>query len=142
MLQPEYILGLVDGEGSFTVYVKNPDERKNVKRRVRAEPKFYLKLIEKDKMILSELKDFFGCGNVYYQKDTRKNHHDCYRYEVANRDDLRRVILPFFRKHPLRFPSKKKDFEMFCRIMKMIEKGNHLSREGLRQIYHLKQTMH
>ena len=48
MLNFNYIVGLVDGEGSFTAYIKNPDSDKNVKRRVRAEPKFYLKLAERD----------------------------------------------------------------------------------------------
>ena len=66
MLDPHYVIGLVDGEGSFTAYIKNPDIQ-NKERGVRAEPKFYLKLIEKDKDILYELKDFFGCGNVYFQ---------------------------------------------------------------------------
>jgi hypothetical protein len=50
MLNPNYIVGLVDGEGSFTVYVRNPDLKKNVARRVKAEPRFYLKLVEKDKI--------------------------------------------------------------------------------------------
>ena len=61
MLNPNYIVGLVDGEGSFTVYIRNPDLKKKVKRRTKAEPRFYLKLIEKDKDILYELKNFFGC---------------------------------------------------------------------------------
>jgi len=96
MLNPNYIIGLVDGEGSFTVYIRNPKDNKSVKRRVKAEPRFYLKLVEKDKKILYELKKFFSCGNVYFQKDKRKNHQDCYRYEVANRKDIRNVIIPFF----------------------------------------------
>ena len=52
MLNPDYVVGLVDGEGSFTVYIRNPDNPKKIKRRVTVEPKFYLKLIEKDKNIL------------------------------------------------------------------------------------------
>jgi len=52
MLNPYYITGLVDGEGSFTVYIRNPDVSKKIKRRVRAEPRFYIKFIEKDKKIL------------------------------------------------------------------------------------------
>ncbi|MDI6916120.1 MAG: LAGLIDADG family homing endonuclease, partial [Desulfitobacteriaceae bacterium] len=74
MLNPDYIVGLVDGEGSFTVYIKNPNNKEKIKRRVRAEPRFYIKLIDKDKDILYEFKKFFGCGNVYFQKDTRPNH--------------------------------------------------------------------
>ena len=142
MLNSDYIVGLVDGEGSFTVYVRNPDEIKKVKRRTRAEPRFYLKLIEKDKDILYELKNFFGCGNVYFQIDKRENHQNCYRYEVGNRNDLENIIIPFFKKNRLKLMSKRKDFEIFCKIMKGIKKGEHLTKSGLKSLYQLKQKMH
>ena len=142
MLHSEYIVGLVDGEGSFTVYVKRPRLKKKVKRRARIEPRFYLKLIEKDKDILYKLKSYFGCGNVYFQKDTRKNHQNCYRYEVANRGDLQKIIIPFFRKHSLRLVSKKKDFRIFSELLKRIQKGEHLKQSGLDSLYRLKQKMH
>ncbi len=142
MLNPDYIIGLVDGEGSFTAYIENPDLEKNAKRRVKAEPRFYLKLIERDKDILHELKNYFGCGNVYFQKDKRKNHQNCYRYEVANRDDLGKIIIPFFKKYQLRLASKRNDFEVFCKIMKKIAKREHLTKSGLRSLYQLKQRMH
>ena len=142
MLNANYIIGLVDGEESFTVYVRNPDLKKNVVRRVRAEPRFYLKIGKKDKDILYELKRFFGCGNVYFQRDRRKNHQDCYRYEVGNRNDLEKIIIPFFKKNQLRLLSKRKDFEIFCKIMKGIKKRKHLTKSGLKKLYQLKQTMH
>ena len=142
MLEPNYILGLIDGEGSFTVYVRNPLEVKKVKRRVKVEPRFYVKLIERDKRILFELKKFFDCGNVYFQRDNRPNHQNCYRYEVANRSDLRDKIIPFFKKHHLKFSSKQKDFNLFCRIMKMIEEKKHLTPVGLKRMYEVKQQMH
>ena len=142
MLNHNYIVGLVDGEGSFTVYIRNPDDKAERKRRVKAEPRFYLKVVEKDKKILYNLKDFFRCGNVYFQKDGRKNHQNCYRYEVANRKDLGEIIIPFFRKHPLRLKSKKIDFESFCQIMGKIKEGAHLNRSGLKALYLLKQKMH
>ncbi|MDD5084239.1 MAG: LAGLIDADG family homing endonuclease [Candidatus Moranbacteria bacterium] len=141
-ITPDYIVGLVDGEGSFTVYVKDPDSQKQVKRRTKVEPRFYVKFIEKDKKILYDLKEFFGCGNVYFQKDTRPNHQHCYRYEVANRYDLGTIIIPFFRKNSLRLQSKKGDFEVFCRIFEMIMKNDHLKTSGLRRIFALKQKMH
>ena len=142
MLSPNYIVGLVDGEGSFTVYIRNPDIEKKAKRRVMVEPRFYLKLIERDKEILYELKSFFNCGNVYFQRDTRKNHQNCYRYEVANRNDIVSVIIPFFKKHPLRFKSKQKDFKIFCDLLERIEKGEHLTKNGLRILYRMKAKMH
>mgnify|MGYP001565240611 CR=1 FL=1 len=142
MLNPDYILGLVDGEGSFTVYIKNPKIIKKVVRRVRAEPKFYLKLIERDKKILYDMKDFFGCGNIYFQKDLRKNHQNCYRYEVTNRDHLENIIIPFFRKHQLRLESKKKDFEIFCELTGRIKNKEHLTKEGLSRLLMIKENMH
>lgn len=142
MLYPEYIIGLVDGEGSFTVYIRNPDEVKNTNRRVKVEPKFNLKLIEKDKKILYELQKFFRCGQVYFQKDSRPNHQNCYRYEVFNRNDLRTIIIPFFKKHRLRLVSKRHDFELFSKLVGEISQGNHLTKNGLRAMYRTKQKMH
>ncbi|MBI3335151.1 MAG: LAGLIDADG family homing endonuclease [Candidatus Portnoybacteria bacterium] len=142
MLNPDYIVGLVDGEGSFTVYVRNPSSTKKTVRRVKVEPRFYLKLIEKDKNILYKLKEFFACGNVYFQKDTRLNHQNCYRYEVANRNDLRKIIIPFFRRHRLQLDSKRKDFKIFCEMMERIERGEHLTNPGLSNLYQLKKQMH
>ncbi len=141
-LSNDYIVGLIDGEGSFTVYIKNPNNLTKLKRRVKAEPRFYVKLIEKDKNILYELKEFFGCGNVYFQKDTRPNHQNCYRFEITNRYDLEKIIIPFFRKHKLRFSSKQKDFNLFCTLMEKIRRGNHLTNSGLITMYKIKQKMH
>ena len=142
MLNSNYIIGLVDGEGSFTVYIRNPDSNKIVKRRVKAEPRFYLKLVERDKSILYELKRFFRCGNVYFQRDKRKNHQNCYRYEVANRNDLENIIIPFFKRYGLNLTSKKNDFKIFCKIMKRIKNGEHLTDSGLKRLYKIKQKMH
>ncbi len=141
-LTPEYVVGLVDGEGSFTIYVRNPDAEKTAVRRVVVEPKFYIKLIERDKEILDTLQDFFGCGSVYFQKDTRPNHQHCYRYEVFRWEELQTIIIPFFKKHELRFVSKRNDFEIFCSMMELLEKGAHRTEKGLRELFNLKQRMH
>lgn len=142
-ITPDYIVGLVDGEGSFTVYVRDPySDQKQQKRRVVIEPKFYVKLIEKDKEILESLQKFFGCGSIYFQKDSRPNHQNCYRYEVYNRSDLLTVIIPFFKKNRLQFPSKRNDFELFCQMMEMIAREEHKSERGLKKLFAIKQKMH
>lgn len=142
MLHPKYVVGLVDGEGSFTVYVRNPLDAKERKRRVLVEPRFFLKLQEEDKEILKELQKFFDCGNVYFQKDQRPNHKHCYRYEVTKRKDLVEKIIPFFRKNPLGFTSKGDDFEIFCQIVELVMQGKHLTQYGQETIYRMKQNMH
>ena len=141
-LSKDYIIGLVDGEGSFTAFVRNLDLSTERIRRTRIEPRFYIKLIERDKAILDALKDYFKCGSVYFQKDHRANHQHCYRFEVFNRKELEEIIIPFFKENQLRFPSKRKDFEIFCQLMKRIHRGDHLTESGLRKIFALKQNMH
>lgn len=138
MINPDYIVGLVDGEGSFTVHVRKP----TTKRRARVEPRFLLKLNESDKQMIYDLQSFFNCGSVYFQKDKRPNHKDCYRFEVYNRNHLSDVIIPFFKKHRLCLISKKKDFDLFCKIMEMIRDDVHLSDSGLEKIFSLKKHMH
>lgn len=138
----DYVVGLVDGEGSFSVYVRDLSQSKEAKRRTRIEPKFFLKLIEVDKKILYCLKEFFRCGHVFFQKDNRPNHKNCYRFEIANRRDLNNKLIPFFKKHPLKLVSKKKDFQLFCKIMEHINLGEHLTDNGLRKLYQIKRKMH
>lgn len=141
MLSAEYITGLVDGEGSFTVYV-NDGQASERKRRARIEPKFYIKLVEDDKSILYQLRRYFGCGNVYFQKDKRQNHKNCFRYEVTKREDLHKIIVPFFKANPVKFATKQKDFQIFCKIMAAINNKQHLTSSGLANLYRLKQKMH
>ncbi len=141
-LSKDYIIGLVDGEGSFTAFVRNLDRSTERIRRTRIEPRFYIKLIERDKAVLDALKNYFRCGSVYFQKDRRANHQHCYRFEVFNRKELEEIIIPFFKKNQLRFPSKRRDFEIFCKLMERINHGDHLTESGLRKIFELKQKMH
>lgn len=141
-LSKHYIVALVDGEGSFTAFVRNLRDSAERIRRTRIEPRFYIKLIETDKPILDAVKEFFGCGSVYFQKDARSNHQNCYRYEVFNRKELEEIIIPFFKKNPLRFPSKQKDFQIFCTLMEGIKRGDHLTESGLARLRQLKSKMH
>lgn len=140
MLSPAYVVGLVDGEGSFTVYVRGEGASK--KRRAKVEPKFFVKLQARDKPLLEALKRFFRCGSLYIQKDRRANHSLCWRYEVSNRRTLQDVIIPFFSRYRLRAPSKRHDFRLFCRIALLVERGAHFRESGMRTIWALKTQMH
>ncbi|TSC59068.1 MAG: Homing endonuclease LAGLIDADG/HNH [Candidatus Peregrinibacteria bacterium Greene0416_19] len=136
-LSPDYVVGLVDGEGSFTFRLNTHPGRRNV-----MEPRFYLKLRAEDRAILDALRTFFGCGTVYIQNDRRPNHSLCYRFEVGNRRDLREKILPFFRKYPPKSPSKRRDFEAFCEAMNIVFAGTHFTEEGVRALQSIKMHMH
>ena len=132
MLTTDYILGLVDGEGSFNVRVNND------KRRAKVELKFSLKLRHQDKEILEELQKFFECGKVYIQRDKRKNHSLCYRFEVQNRKEIIEKIIPFFIKNSPKIPSRKRDFELFKEIAELLK----INPVDLKKIQILKEKMH
>ena len=132
MLSEDYIVGLVDGEGSFSVRIPN------TKRREKVELTFSLKLRHQDKEILEELKQFFGCGNIYIQRDKRENHSLCYRFEVHNKKEIIKNIIPFFEKNSPKIQSRKTDFELFKQIVKLSESAN----LDLEKINLLKQQMH
>src|SRR3989344_1114619 len=132
MLNADYIIGLVDGEGSFSVRIPNN------KRRSKVELTFSLKLRHHDKEILEQLKQFFECGNIYIQRDKRENHSLCYRFEVHNKKDIIQKIIPFFEENNPKIQSRKKDFELFKQIA-------HLSKKNildLQEINLLKKQMH
>jgi predicted nucleotidyltransferase len=132
MLNKDYVLGIVDGEGSFNIQIN--EKRKNPK----IDLKFSLKLRHQDKEILEELQNFFGCGKIYIQNDKRKNHSLCYRFEVFNRKELFEKIIPFFEENSPKISSRKRDFQIFKEIADLIQKEN----LDLGKIKVLKSKMH
>ena len=133
MISSDYIIGLVDGEGSFYVRINT-----DLKRRNKIEFKFSVKLRHQDKEILLQLQQFFGCGNVYLQKDNRPNHTDCYRFEVNKKEDIIKKIIPFFEKNYPKIQSRKRDFELFVKIAKL----SNQTEVDFKEIQNLKQQIH
>lgn len=144
MLSKDYIVGLTDGEGSFSVYL-HPPKKKRLKytKYYRIEWHYYIKLREDELPLLKKVKKFFGCGNVYFQKDNRANHCNCYRFEVSSYQDICWVIIPFFRRNKPKSTSRRRDFELLCRIQKIVsKKKSHLTDSQVERIKKLKMQMH
>ena len=123
-LHAEWITGFVDGEGCFFVGI-NPQEEMTAGHQVL--PEFTVVQHERDVQILHALKAHFGCGVV------RVNHGDRMAYRVRSENDLREVIVPFFMKHPLK-TRKNVDFRKFRTILLKMEKGIHLTANGIEEI--------
>ena len=118
MVSADYIVGLTDGEGCFYVNVSNSPYYLSG---ARIGLNFHIKMNEKDKGLLEKVKNTLNCGNVYFQKEQRKNHTQCYRYTVASHRDIAEIIVPFFRKHALQSASKQKSFNFFCKIVELFK---------------------
>jgi hypothetical protein len=137
-VSPDYVVGLTDGEGCFYVLiVKSSLYRAGAK----AQLHFHIKMQEADRSVLEKVKKTLGCGAVYFQKEKRPNHTQCYRYTVASTKDVLEKVIPFFKKHPLQTFSKRKNFELFSRIAYLMERQEHKTKRGLEKIQKLKAQM-
>lgn len=140
MLSADYIVGLTDGEGSFTVFL-NPPNKKYGSVNYRIQCRYYIKMREDELPLLEKVQKFWGCGKIYFQREYRKNQRDNYRFEIFNYDLLKQVVEPFFKRHPLE--SKRiKDFELFCQILDLAIKKAHYTKRGIHKIVKLKSKMH
>ena len=140
MITADYIVGLTDGEGCFYINVR-PSDMRYQGSKTGIETHFYIKLREDDLSLLNQVKNFFRCGAVYYQKEKRKNHSACYRFEINSQKDIQEVLIPFFDKHPLK-SEKRKNYLIFRKIAMIVRNGNYKESGSLRKILNLKSQMY
>ena|SRR5258708_35829415 len=138
-----WITGFVDGEGCFSVsLVRQPSRpgRKGYRTGYQVFPEFAVTQGSKSLAALQELSDFFGVGQVLINRrqDNHKEH--LHRYVVRSLDDLRSVIIPFFRDFTLR-TAKREDFEKFAHCVELISTGRHLQMDGLAEVLEITETM-
>jgi len=123
-LNAEWITGFVDGEGCFHVGVSRHEQ---MSTGFQVLPEFTVVQHTRDVQVLHGLKSYFGCGVV------RRNHGDRMAYRVRKREHLMRHIVPFFMKHQLK-TKKRLDFIKFRKVLLRMERGDHLTPEGLEAI--------
>ena len=147
LLRIGWIVGFVDGEGCFSVnFVKQSDRnetnriRRGYKTGYQIFHEFAVVQGESSLQCLQALKDFFGVGALYINRRNDNHKEHLYRYTVRRREDLLNVIIPFFKKYSLR-TAKQKNFVIFARCMKEIEKGKHLTTNGAIKIALMSQNM-
>lgn len=96
-LTDDWIIGFVDGDGCFKIVKTSSNEKR------------YCFVVSQDKRsvdVLYALKQKFGCGSV------NKAGGNMREYRVTKKEELAKVILPFFERHPLK-TEKWRDFRLF-----------------------------
>ena len=123
-INAQWIVGFVDGEGSFglDVHVK-----KDMRWGLQMQPEFTVVQNEIDIQILHALKDFFQCGSVSLNREDKNGRR--YHFRVKSVKDLTEKIIPFFDKHPLK-TKKNIEFSRFRQICLLMNNGYH--RESLK----------
>lgn len=127
-LDPEFITGFVDGEGSFVVtIIKRPRHKTGW----RIEARFQIGLNKNDSALLKLLQDGFKGAGVISEVG------NVVMYRVTAISDLINIIIPHFEKYPL-ITKKQADFKLFKQIVELMKEKKHLTNEGLRDIVSIK----
>ena len=127
-LEAQWIVGFVDGEGCFHISINKND---TMTLGYQVLPEFTVVQHEKDVKVLHALKAYFGCGVVRVNRKDKTSTRMAYRVRsVRHRLD---IISPFFLEHQLK-TQKHVEFRKFRKVLLMMDKGKHLTREGFEEI--------
>lgn len=121
-LNPWTVTGLTDGEGCFGFTIHRRKERK---LGFEIRPRFSFHMHAKEYLLLVQLKEFFGVGNVYCIGNSSF-------FVVSSREDLA-IVIKHFELYPL-LTSKLHSFFIFKIIYGMFCKKEHLSEKGFMKV--------
>jgi hypothetical protein len=76
-----------------------------------------------------------GVGNI-----TKQNKYEMVDFRVTSLKDLINVIIPHFDKYPL-ITQKKADFELFKRVINLMNRREHLNADGLQEIVNIRASI-
>jgi hypothetical protein len=126
-LNPWFITGFTDGDGSFSVSIAKKKSGTGWK----IQPLFTIGLDPKDLDLLVQIKAYFKVGKIYTSA------RGIVYYTVGSTKDIIKYILPHFDKYNL-VTLKNKDYLVFKNIVLLMEKGEHKSLSGLLKIFSLR----
>lgn len=126
-----FFVGFVEGEGSFNVSLRKKKDYK-----VGWQVVLSFNVSQKDPSLLFLLKETLHCGIIKVRKID-----NVHSYDVTKPSDITNKIIPYFLRYPLFSISKKNNFTLFCKIANMMEKGNHLTQNGLHEILLIRELL-
>lgn len=130
-LDPNWIVGFTDGDGSFLVHVQNVPSSKLGKT---VKLQFKITQDERDIEVLKLILLYLNCGTL------RTSDGSCKIVTVTKFADIINIIIPFFQKYPIQ-GIKRLDFTDFVKVAELINNKQHLTKEGLDQILLIKSGM-
>ena len=151
MLSNDYILGFVEGEGCFSIAIsKNidrrprmaPGRRSNIKfpHLFQLKPSFIVTNAAVNKNLLEEIRTCVGAGNIYSaQRQHGNREQDIFQLRAQGIKDC--LTIKNYFKDLVFQTTKVKDFILWCECLDLIEKKEHLTREGLLKICELRDRM-
>src|ERR1043166_2309536 len=132
-----WIVGFVDGEGCFSCPIQR---NTSMTFGWQLQPRFAVVQGERSSSALELIQRHLGCGNIYRNRRHDNHREDLMTYSVYRLRDLLDVVIPFFEVNQLR-TAKREDFDKFAVIVRMMDRKQHLTSDGLRRIAEIAQTM-
>lgn len=135
-INPWYIAGFVDGEGTFHVAFTR---RTDLPLKWSIMPEFHVSQNGERAEILSKIKNYLNCGYI------KPNHPNSKKDKtkvlvVRNRNDLTTKIIPFFERYAL-LTKKGNDFRTFKKIVLLMQNNSHHNKKGFQKIVNLAYSM-
>ena len=127
-----YISGYADGEGCFTVSIS---PRRKLRAGWEVRPSFSVSQNGDRAEVLYAIQAYFGCGSIRPDRSDKT-----LKWEVRRLEDLLGAVIPHFERWPL-MSGKRRDFESFAAVCRLMARGGHRSRDGLIQIVALARRM-
>ena len=126
-----FLAGFVEGEGSFNISLRH-----KVDYKVSWQVVMSFNVSQKDPTLLYLLQKELGCGIIKVRKID-----NLHSYDATNPKDIIQKVIPYFQKYPVLSVSKLKNFEIFCAVAQLMEKGVHRNLTGLRKILELREKI-
>lgn len=136
-LDPNYVVGFIDGEGSFSVSVC---KHATLKRRLEIRPEFEMELREDDAEILYRIHNTLGCGKVYRLEYKRYDWQPHIKLRVGRIRELSEILIPFLEQYPLQ-AKKRIIFKYFKEIVYLFRDKKHLTDKGYQRILALREKI-
>lgn len=140
----DWITGFIEGEGCFSIAIANYVDNRprkgywNCKRKkpalpLKVRPSFRINLAYTDIGALEKIRSFFGLGKIRVgRREKEKNWKPQAQFYVVAFSDLLK-IKSFFEQQKF-YAKKKQSFILWCEVLEMIMRKEHLTKEGVDKI--------
>jgi len=136
MDRESFVVGLIEGEGGFAVDILNSSSHKMGKQ---VKVRFHFS--NKNRKMVELVQDFLECGKIQKHNlsdlEQVEGEGKFYQLQVQSYKDIAHRILPLLDKSPLENEKRKK----VSKVVEMMEKGEHLTSEGLAEIERIKKSL-
>jgi hypothetical protein len=133
-LNPWFITGFADAEASFIISITKSSTNRSGWS---VQPYFKISLHQKDKYLLEKCQCYFkGAGKIVIAGKGR----DSLSYVISSKEQIMSRVLPHFDKYPL-LTQKRVDYELFKRVIYIMNSKRHLTEEGLQEIVNNKASL-